>query len=215
VSAFGGVVGIRGTVGAELATALTSLFLEVVVAAGFDPDALEVLARKPNVRLLADPSILVPAPVVLDVRSAGGGVLVTESDVLPDNPQRWRTVTKREPDDQERADLDLAWRISRRVSSNAIVLVKDGTLVGVGAGQMSRVDSSRLAVDKAGADRARGSVCASDAFFPFPDALEVCAGAGVTAFVEPGGSQRDGEVIAAADAAGAAMLFTGVRHFRH
>ncbi len=215
VSAFGGVVGIRGTVDAELATALTSLFLEVVVAASYDADALEVLARKPNLRLLADPSILVPAPVVLDVRSAGGGVLVTESDVLPDDPQTWRTVTARTPNDRERIDLDLAWRISRRVSSNAIVLVKDGTLVGVGAGQMSRVDSSRLAVDKAGTDRARGAVCASDAFFPFPDALEVCAGAGVTAFVEPGGSQRDDGVIAAADAAGAAMLFTGVRHFRH
>jgi phosphoribosylaminoimidazolecarboxamide formyltransferase/IMP cyclohydrolase len=215
VSAFGGVVGIRGTVDAELATALTGLFLEVVVAAAFDPAALEVLARKPNLRLLADPSIPLDPPVVLDVRSAGGGVLVTESDILPDDPKTWRTVTTREPSDRERADLDLAWRISRRVSSNAIVLVKDGTLVGVGAGQMSRVDSSRLAVDKAGPDRVKDSVCASDAFFPFPDALEVCASAGVTAFVEPGGSQRDPEVIAAAEAAGAAMLFTGVRHFRH
>jgi phosphoribosylaminoimidazolecarboxamide formyltransferase/IMP cyclohydrolase len=215
VSAFGGVVGIRGTVDPELAASLTGLFLEVVIAAGFDEDALEVLARKPNLRLLADPSILVPPPVVLEVRSAGGGVLVTESDVRPDDRETWKTVTTRAPSDRERADLDLAWRISRRVSSNAIVLVKDGALVGVGAGQMSRVDSSRLAVDKAGAERARGAACASDAFFPFPDALEVCTNAGVTAFVEPGGSQRDGDVIAAADAAGAAMLFTGVRHFRH
>ncbi len=113
------------------------------------------------------------------------------------------------------ADLDLAWRVCRHVRSNAIVLVKDGVVVGVGAGQMSRVDSARLAVDKAGPERARGAVCASDAFFPFPDALEVCAAAGVTAFAHPGGSKRDAEVIAAADAAGAAVLLTGVRHFRH
>jgi phosphoribosylaminoimidazolecarboxamide formyltransferase / IMP cyclohydrolase len=215
VSAFGGVVAVRGCVDADLATALTGLFLEVVVAEAFDAEALAVLAAKPNLRLIADPGILAAPPVSLEVRSAGGGVLVTQADVRPDDPATWRTVTRRAPTERELADLDLAWRIARRVSSNAITLVRDGTLVGVGAGQMSRVDSARLAVEKAGSERVHGAVCASDAFFPFPDGLEVCAAAGVTAFVEPGGSQRDAEVIAAADAAGAAMLVTGVRHFRH
>lgn len=215
VSAFGGVVAIRGTVDGPLAKALASLFLEVIVAPAFDPDARTVLAAKGNLRLLEDPSILLPTHVGLELRSSGGGVLATESDVMVDDPQTWQVVTRRAPSDAERRDLDLAWRVSRRVSSNAIVLVRGGILVGVGAGQMSRVDSARLAVGKAGPERAVGSVCASDAFYPFPDGLEVCASAGVTAFVEPGGSQRDPEVIAAADAAGAAMLFTGVRHFRH
>ncbi len=132
-----------------------------------------------------------------------------------DLPATWTSVGARPPTDAELLDLDLAWRICRHVRSNAIVLVRGGAVVGVGAGQMSRVDSARLAVDKAGPDRARGAVCASDAFFPFPDALEVCASAGVTAFAHPGGSKRDAEVIAAADAAGAAVMLTGVRHFRH
>jgi phosphoribosylaminoimidazolecarboxamide formyltransferase/IMP cyclohydrolase len=140
---------------------------------------------------------------------------MTQADVAPDDPQSWTVATRRAPTDEERAALDLAWRVCRHVKSNAIVLVKGRAVVGVGAGQMSRVDSARLAVAKAGPERAAGAVCASDAFYPFPDALEVCAGAGVTAFVQPGGSQRDAEVIAAADAAGAAMLMTGTRHFRH
>lgn len=215
VSAFGGVVAIRGTVDRVLAEALTSLFLEVVVAPAFDAGAREVLAARTNLRLLEDPSILVVPHVSMELRFSGGGVLATDSDVLPDDPSSWRTVTARPPTDAERRDLELAWRIARRVSSNAIVLVRDGALVGVGAGQMSRVDSAKLAVEKAGPDRVSGSACASDAFFPFPDGLEVCAAAGATSFVEPGGSQRDAEVIAAADHAGAAMLFTGIRHFRH
>ena len=215
VSAYGGVVAIRGTVDGMLAEALTSLFLEVVIAPAFDADARAVLAMKQNLRVLEDPSILAKPRVRLELRSSGGGILATDSDVLPDDPGSWRTVTERAPSDTERWDLELAWRICRRVTSNAIVLVRDGALVGTGAGQMSRVDSARLAVDKAGPGRVARSVCASDAFFPFPDGLEVCAAAGVTAFVEPGGSTRDAEVIEAADRAGAAMLFTGVRHFRH
>jgi phosphoribosylaminoimidazolecarboxamide formyltransferase/IMP cyclohydrolase len=142
-------------------------------------------------------------------------VLATEADTRPDDPAAWRLVTSRPPTDREREDLELAWRISRHVKSNAIVLVKNGALVGVGAGQMSRVDSARLAVAKAGPERARGAACASDAFYPFPDGVLACAEAGVSAFVQPGGSLRDEEVIAAAEAAGCSMLVTGVRHFRH
>jgi phosphoribosylaminoimidazolecarboxamide formyltransferase/IMP cyclohydrolase len=215
ISAFGGVAAIRGTVDAAMAELLTGLFLEVVVAPAFDDAARAILAVKANLRLLQDASILTAPAVTLEVRSAGGGVLATQSDTRPDDPSAWRTVTARAPTAGELRDLDLAWRICRRVSSNAIVLVRDGSLVGVGAGQMSRVDSARLAVSKAGPDRARGAACASDAFYPFPDGLEVCAEAGVTAFVQPGGSQRDAEVIAAADRLGAAMVLTGVRHFRH
>lgn len=215
VSAFGGVVAVRGTVDAGLAECLTSLFLEVVVAAAFEPRALELLATKPNLRLLEDPSLLAPAVVTVEFRTAGGGVLATQSDSLPDDPVSWRPVTERAPTAAELVNLDFAWRVCRRVASNAIVLVRDRAVVGVGAGQMSRVDSARLAVEKAGPERARGAVCASDAFYPFPDGLEVCAAAGVTAFVQPGGSQGDESVISAADGAGAAMVFTGVRHFRH
>jgi len=202
-------------VDAGLAECLTSLFLEVVVAPSFEPGALAILAAKPNLRLLADPSLLVPPVVTLELRTAGGGVLATKSDSLPDDPATWRSVTARAATPAEVADLEFAWRVCRRVASNAIVLVRDRAVVGVGAGQMSRVDSARLAVEKAGPERARAAVCASDAFYPFPDGLEVCAAAGVSAFVQPGGSQGDAAVIAAADRAGAAMLFTGVRHFRH
>ena len=151
----------------------------------------------------------------MELRSAGGALLLTEADVAQDDPHSWTIATKRPPSDDERAALEFAWRVCRHVKSNAIVLARGRTVVGVGAGQMSRVDSAKLALAKAGRERAIGAVCASDAFYPFADALEVCAAAGVTAFIQPGGSQRDAEVIAAADAAGAAMLLTGVRHFRH
>ncbi len=150
----------------------------------------------------------------LEARAAGGGVLLMTSDVLPDDPAPWRTVSGREPTEAEWADLTFAWRIARHVKSNAIVLARDGAVVGVGAGQMNRVQSARLAVEQAG-EKARGAVCASDAFFPFPDGVETCLAAGVTAVVEPGGSRSDAAVIEAVDAAGAAMVFTGRRHFRH
>jgi phosphoribosylaminoimidazolecarboxamide formyltransferase/IMP cyclohydrolase len=215
VSAFGGVVALTGPVDAPLAEKLTSIFLEVVVAPDITPEARDILARKPNLRVLLDPGLGAPPFAGMELRSAGGALLVTEADVAADDPAGWAVATKRLPTDAERAALELAWRVCRHVKSNAIVLVKDRAVVGVGAGQMSRVDSARLAVAKAGAERATGAVCASDAFYPFPDALEVCAQAGVSAFVQPGGSQRDAEVIAAADAAGAAMLMTGTRHFRH
>ncbi|MDQ3553597.1 MAG: bifunctional phosphoribosylaminoimidazolecarboxamide formyltransferase/IMP cyclohydrolase [Chloroflexota bacterium] len=217
VSAFGGVVAVRGTVDGELASELAALFLEVVVAASFDPDAREALAAKPNLRLIEDASITSPAPPSIELRTAGGGVLLAESDRLAedDAPGSWRTATERAPTPQELTDLDLAWRVARHVGSNAIVLTREHAIVGVGAGQMSRVDSCRLAIDKAGPDRAVGAACASDAFFPFLDGVGACLAAGVTAFVQPGGSQRDAEVVAAAEQAGATMLLTGRRHFRH
>jgi phosphoribosylaminoimidazolecarboxamide formyltransferase / IMP cyclohydrolase len=215
VSAFGGVVAVTFPVDTALAERLTSIFLEVVVAPAVDDDARDVLRAKPNLRLLIDPGLGAPPVPGFELRSAGGAVLLTDADVSADEPDAWQVATAREPTAQERADLDLAWRICRHVKSNAIVLVRGGAVVGVGAGQMSRVDSARLAVAKAGPERAAGAACASDAFYPFPDALEVCAQAGVKAFIQPGGSQRDAEVIAEADAAGAAMLLTGVRHFRH
>ena len=224
VSAYGGVVALTRPVDEAVAEALTSIFLEVVVAPAFDEPARAVLARKPNVRLVVDTELArdrpgpPPGPIA-SVRSAGGAVLVTAPDTAPDDPTTWTVATRREPTAAERTDLDLAWRLVRGVSSNAIVLVKHGRLIGMGSGQTSRVDAARGAVEKArayaGEDALRGSSCASDAFYPFPDAVEVCLQAGVTAFVQPGGSIHDTDAIAAADGAGAAMLMTDVRHFRH
>jgi phosphoribosylaminoimidazolecarboxamide formyltransferase/IMP cyclohydrolase len=232
VSAFGGVVGVTGTVDRALAERLISIFLEVVVAPGFDDAAREVLATKPNLRLVVDPSLDAAADRtgqtrrgLLDVdwlgslRTAGGAVLVTAPDTQPDDPAAWATVSRRPPSAAELRDLDLAWRLCRAVVSNAIVLVRDGMLVGLGSGQVSRVDACRQAVEKAamfqGERAARGAVAASDAFFPFADGPAVLLDAGVTAIVQPGGSLRDAEVLVAVDAAGAAMVVTGTRHFRH
>jgi len=227
VSAFGGVVGLTRVVDGPTAEGLASLFLEVVVAPGFDSDARASLAAKANLRLIVDPLLggdeaMHPAgaPDPLGaIRTAGGAVLVAAPDTAPDDPSSWAVATTRGPTDTERRDLDLAWRLVRGVTSNAIALVRDGRLVGFGSGQTSRVDAARQAVDKAraisGGDVLVGAACASDAFYPFADAVAVCLQAGVTAFVQPGGSKNDGEVIAAADAAGATMLITGIRHFRH
>jgi phosphoribosylaminoimidazolecarboxamide formyltransferase/IMP cyclohydrolase len=214
VSAYGGVVAVRGRVDGGLADALASLFLEVVVAAGFDDSARARLAAKPDLRLVVDGTILALAEPSLDVRSAGGAILVTEADTQPDDPETWRVVSARPPDARELDDLAFAWRVVRHVKSNAIVIARDGALLGVGAGQMNRVTSARLAAAQAG-ERAQGAVAASDAFFPFADGVEVCLAAGVSAVIQPGGSKRDDEVVAAVDAAGAAMLVTGRRHFRH
>jgi len=215
VSAFGGVVAVRGTVDAALAERLASLFLEVVVAESFDADARAILAAKAGLRLLEDPSIVRPPVATVELRSAGGAILATDADTVADEPVAWRVATRRAPTERERADLGFAWRVARHVKSNAIVLARDGSIMGVGAGQMSRVDSARIAVAKAGPERVAGCAIASDAFFPFPDALEVCLAAGATAVVQPGGSKGDAAVIAAADRGDAAMLLTGVRHFRH
>jgi phosphoribosylaminoimidazolecarboxamide formyltransferase/IMP cyclohydrolase len=227
VSAFGGVVAITGVVDRPLADRLVSIFLEVVVAPGYDEGALEVLATKPNLRLVVDASLDADAPrasaTAVDwlgsFRTAGGGVLVTAPDTLPDDTAGWVCTTSRQPTERELADLDLAWRLCRGVVSNAILLVRDGMLVGLGSGQVSRVDACRGAVEKArtfqGVAGAAGAVAASDAFFPFPDGPRVLLEAGVTAIVQPGGSMRDAEVLVDVEQAGAAMLVTGRRHFRH
>jgi phosphoribosylaminoimidazolecarboxamide formyltransferase/IMP cyclohydrolase len=224
VSAFGGVVALTREVDGEVAERLAGIFLEIVVAPGFDADARAVLARRPNLRLVVDRRLGEAGdPASPDrrgaFRTAGGAVLVTAPDTIPDDPAGWGCVTRRVPTDAERTDLDLAWRLVRGVTSNAIVLVRDGRLIGLGSGQTSRVDAARQAVAKAtailGPEQLAGAACASDAFYPFPDAVEACLAAGVTAFVQPGGSVRDAEVTAVADAAGAAMLVTGTRHFRH
>ncbi len=224
VSAFGGVVALTRTVDRKTAEGLASLFLEVVVAPGFDDAARALLAPKANLRLLVDPTLADDGPPAApdalgSIRSAGGAILVTAPDTAPDDPTTWQVATARPPTDSERADLDLAWRLARGVTSNAIVLVRDGRLIGFGSGQTSRVDAARQAVEKAraiaGADRLIGAACASDAFYPFPDAIEACLAAGVTAFIQPGGSKNDSSGIAVVDAAGGTMLVTGIRHFRH
>ena len=226
VSAFGGIAAVNGPVGDELARRLTSIFLEVVVAPAFDHDARAILAAKPNLRLVVDPSLgradepgaSTPPNATGAVRTAGGAVLVSQPDTQADDPATWRTATKRAPAPAELADLDLAWRLVRATTSNAIVLVHERALIGMGSGQTSRVDAAREAVEKARRfmpDALAGSACASDAFYPFPDGVEVCLEAGVASFVQPGGSVRDSEIVAVADAAGATMLFTGTRHFRH
>ncbi len=224
VSAFGGVVALTRPVDGPVAEALVSIFLEVVVAPGFDAEALTTLASKPNLRLLLDPA-LASDPMAASpdptgsIRAAGGAVLVTAPDAIPDDPATWTVATRRAPTEAERTDLDLAWRLVRGVTSNAIVLVRDRRLVGMGSGQTSRVNAARGAVAQAlehGPDGVLvGSACASDAFFPFADAVEVCLAAGVSAFVQPGGSLRDAAVVAAVNAADGAMLMTGTRHFRH
>jgi phosphoribosylaminoimidazolecarboxamide formyltransferase / IMP cyclohydrolase len=224
VSAYGGVVGLTREVDAATAEAMASVFLEVIVAPSYSPEALAILAKKTNLRLLEDPVLgsvdVAPAPDPLgSIRVAGGGVLVTAPDVLPDDPSTWKLATTRAPSQGELRDLDLAWRLCRGVVSNAIVLVKDGMEIGLGSGQTSRVDAARQAVAKAmafqGPDALKGAACGSDAFYPFPDAVQVCLDAGVTAFAQPGGSIHDAEAIEAAEKAGASMLITGVRHFRH
>jgi phosphoribosylaminoimidazolecarboxamide formyltransferase/IMP cyclohydrolase len=214
VSAYGGVVAVTTPLTVPLAERLTSMFLEVVVAPGVDEEARSILARREHLRVLLDPALGSPPVAAVEYRSAGGGILETESDTSADDPSTWRVATTRAPTADERRDLELAWRVCRHVKSNAIVLARGGLIVGVGAGQMSRVDAARLAVAKAGG-RAEGAACASDAFFPFPDGVEACLAGGVSAFVQPGGSVRDDPVVATAEAAGATMLLTGVRHFRH
>jgi phosphoribosylaminoimidazolecarboxamide formyltransferase/IMP cyclohydrolase len=224
VSAFGGVVALTREIDRPTAEGLASIFLEVIVAPGFDAEARDILATKPNLRLVVDRSLAsTDRPVSADptgsIRTAGGAFLVTAPDTIPDDPTTWQVATTRRPTDAEQLDLELAWRLVRGATSNAIVLVRDGRLIGLGSGQTSRVDAARQAVDKAlaisGEAVLRGAACASDAFYPFPDGVDVCLAAGVSAYVQPGGSMRDDDVIAAAERAGATMVLTGVRHFRH
>jgi phosphoribosylaminoimidazolecarboxamide formyltransferase / IMP cyclohydrolase len=212
VSAFGGVVGLSRPLDAATAKRIAAVFTEVVVAPAFEEEALAVLAGKPSLRLVrVDPAR--PARW-LGVRSVAGGLLAQEPDPGGDDPAGWALQAGDPPGPELLADLALAWSVAGHVKSNAIVLARDGRIVGVGAGQQSRVDSVRIAVAKAG-ERAQGAAAGSDAFFPFADGVEALAAAGVVAVAQPGGSVRDPEVTAAAAAAGVAMLHTGRRHFRH
>ncbi len=223
VSAFGGIVGLNRPVDAAAAAAMCQpgRFLEAILAPGFDDDALELLKTKPSwrnsVRLVALGEPIGPAspsPSGWDLRRIEGGLLAQGWDEQEDDPTGGRIATKRPPTAEELKDLALAWKVCALVKSNAIVVVKGGRLLGVGAGQMSRLDSVRIAVSKAG-EAARGAVLASDAFFPFRDGPDVAAAAGVTAIIQPGGSKRDAETVDACDEHGMAMVLTGRRHFRH
>ncbi len=211
ISAFGGIVAANRPVTLAMAEALAPVFTEVVVAPSYEPDALVVLTAKKNLRVLTAP---LPCGSALDVRSIDGGLLVQQVDVVGADRSAWRVVSKAQPDEALWDDIAFGWQVCAAVSSNAIVLAKDRQAFGVGAGQQNRLDSARIATERA-AGRAGGGVCASDAFFPFRDGLDAVAAAGVRAVVQPGGSVRDDEVIAAADEHGIVMVFTGERHFRH
>ena len=223
-SAFGGIVALNGPLTGPVAEAITDIFTEVVIAPGADADALAVFAKKKNLRLLLTNGLPDPAAPGAAVKTVAGGLLVQSRDNGRITHNELKTVTKRAPNEAELADLLFAWRVAKHVKSNTIVYAKDGATAGIGAGQMSRIDSARIAARKAedAAEAAgwtepktKGCVAASDAFFPFADGLLQAAEAGATAIIQPGGSIRDDEVIAAADEAGLAMVFTGMRHFRH
>ena len=214
VSAFGGVVAANRKVDLAMAEPLSKIFTEVLIAPDYDADALELLMKKPSIRILkCDVTAINP----LELRQVSGGVLLQTTDLVDaagDTPANWKQVSGGPVDAQTMKDLEFAWRSVRSVKSNAILLAKSTASIGIGMGQVNRVDSARLAVSRAG-DRVKGCVAASDAFFPFADGLQILIDAGVSAVVQPGGSVRDEEVIAAAQAAGVAMFFTGTRHFSH
>ncbi len=211
VSAFGGVIGVNTTIDEAAAEEIAKLFVEAIVAPGYTPGARERFAPKKNLRLL---EIEHSGGSAQAIKHISGGLLVQDADHAPVSADSLKVVTQRPPTDEEQRALLFAWRVCKHVKSNAIVYARDGQTVGIGAGQMSRVDAARFGAQKATLPLA-GSVAASDAFFPFPDGLEVVAAAGATAVIQPGGSVRDPEVIAAADRLGLAMVFTGFRHFRH
>ncbi|MFN0191618.1 MAG: bifunctional phosphoribosylaminoimidazolecarboxamide formyltransferase/IMP cyclohydrolase [Aestuariivirga sp.] len=213
VSAFGGIVALNGFLDEATAKEITGIFTEVIAVADVTPEAAAIIAAKKNLRLLVTP-LADPRAEGITVKTVAGGLLVQSRDDAVVDDMELKTVTKRQPTPAELADLRFAFRVAKHVKSNAIVYAKDGATVGIGAGQMSRVDSSRIAASKGG-DAIKGSVVASDAFFPFPDGLLAAASAGATAVIQPGGSLKDADVITAADAAGLAMVFTGIRHFRH
>jgi phosphoribosylaminoimidazolecarboxamide formyltransferase / IMP cyclohydrolase len=215
-SAFGGIVSLTDPVDVELAEALVETFLEVVVAPAYTAEALAILAKKKNLRLLEIPQMFAASsgPAPLRIRSVAGGVLVQREDMIHVAAAAGQAPTQRRPTEAEFASLDLGQRVCKHVRSNAIVLVREGVTVGIGGGQTSRVEAVRQALSRAG-EAARGAVLASDAFFPFRDSIDAAAAAGVAAVIQPGGSMRDAEVIEACDAHGMAMVFTGERHFRH
>ena len=214
VSAFGGVVAANRKVDLAMAESLSKIFTEVLIAPDYDADALELLMKKPSIRILKCDVTSINS---FELRPVSGGVLLQATDLIDaagDSPANWTQVSGQQVDVQTMKDLEFAWRSVRSVKSNAILLAKLTASVGIGMGQVNRVDSARLAVSRAG-DRVKGSVAASDAFFPFADGLQILIDAGVTAVVQPGGSVRDEEVIAAAQMGGIAMFFTGTRHFSH
>jgi len=214
LSAFGGVIAANGIITADAARSIAPIFTEVVVAPGYDSEALEILSAKKNLRVL----VVEGGRAATELRPISGGFLVQDADRLSaagDNPAQWMLVAGEPATAEVLADLEFAWRACRAVKSNAILLAKDGAAVGIGMGQVNRVDSCALAVQRAGEERARGAVAASDAFFPFADGLQTLIDAGVSAVVSPGGSMRDAEVIAAAQAAGITLYHTGARHFFH
>jgi phosphoribosylaminoimidazolecarboxamide formyltransferase / IMP cyclohydrolase len=224
VSAFGGIIAVNQELDAETAEEISKLFAEVIVAPRISEAALAVLAGKKNLRVLATETLPDPSEPGLIVKAIAGGFLLQSRDTGRVSLESLKVVTKRAPTNTELSDLIFAFRVAKHVKSNAIVYAKDGATVGIGAGQMSRVDSSRIAAWKAGeaataaklaAPLTQGSVVASDAFFPFADGMIAAADAGATAIIQPGGSMRDADVIAAADERGLAMVFTGIRHFRH
>ena len=224
VSAFGGIVAMNRSLDEQTAMAVTNIFTEVVIAPEASDAAKAIMAAKPNLRLLLTGGLPDPRDSLTKIKSVAGGFLMQSRDGGMIGPDDLKIVTKRPPTTAEMSDMMFAWKVAKHVKSNAIVFVKDGSTAGVGAGQMSRVDSARIAAQKARdmathhgwpVSRTIGSAVASDAFFPFADGLEVLIEAGATAVVQPGGSKRDDEVIAAADAAGIAMAFTGMRHFNH
>ncbi|SMC42591.1 bifunctional phosphoribosylaminoimidazolecarboxamide formyltransferase/IMP cyclohydrolase [Papillibacter cinnamivorans] len=214
VSIYGGIVALNRECDGETAAELSKLFLEIIIAPSFSPEALAILEKKQNLRLMALPGISLPnTPDMLDMKKVGGGLLVQSLD-CPSPEETLRVVTRRAPTEAELTALRFGWRIVRHVKSNAVVLTTDTETVGVGPGQTNRVTALELAIKYAG-DKARGSVMASDAYFPFRDCVDAAAAAGVTAIIQPGGSIRDQQSIDACDEAGIAMVFTGVRHFRH
>ena len=224
VSAFGGIVALNRKLDAKAAALIVKIFTEVIIAPEADDAAIEIVATKKNLRLLLTGGLPDPRGKNLTFRAVAGGFLAQTRDNVNVDDMDLRVVTKRAPNEMEWRDLKFAFRVAKHVKSNAIVYAKGGATVGIGAGQMSRVNSARIAATKA-AEGARaaglseslatGSVVASDAFFPFADGLLAAAEAGATAIIQPGGSMHDGEVVKAADGAGLAMVFTGVRHFRH
>ncbi|MDQ6749643.1 MAG: bifunctional phosphoribosylaminoimidazolecarboxamide formyltransferase/IMP cyclohydrolase [Actinomycetota bacterium] len=215
LSAFGGVICVNRPVDAALAEAISNQFVEVVFAPSFHEEALEILRRKPNVRILEDEERRALNPVDFDFKRVMGGLLVQDRDLDLEDRGEMRVVTERRPTAHEWEEMLFAWKVCKHVRSNAIVLCKDLATVGIGAGQMSRVDSVRLAVEKAALGSLEQAALASDAYFPFADGPQLAIEAGVTAIVQPGGSMRDHEVVEAADAAGVTMVFTSRRHFRH
>lgn len=214
VSAFGGIVALNRPVDLETAQEMRKIKLDIILAPGYDEDALELLRKKKGTRILTVPNRVGGRIPELDVRPIAGGLLVQEPDITDDSAADWSLVTKKTPTEQERRDLEFAWRVIPLIKSNAILFVKDQAVVGLGAGQPNRLESVAIAARKAG-EKAQGAVMASDAFFPFPDGIEQGIAAGITAVVQPGGSVNDQLVIDAANDAGIAMYFTGIRHFRH